>query len=371
MNPTAAIPDLDVLPLPGPVWLFKLLLHLTFVLHLLAMNFLLGGAVLAAVERLRGRTREEARRLARWIEHRLPATVALTVTLGVAPLLFVQALYGHLFYTSSVVMAWPWFLVIPTLIAVYYLAYLLSFRGDRLGPGMTVASWLVLLGLVGIAFVYVNNMTLALRPQSWARLYFKSPGGLHGNLGDPTVWPRFLHFAVAALAVAGLMVALVGARRMARGIADGLYMFRVGTLWFLVPTALQFVFGLWLLISLPRDVMMTFMGGSALGSALLGGAVIMPIAVIVLAALSFKSDRPWTATWITAVVTAVTVVDMVLIRDLVRDAMLDPWFRLSSLTTQTQIGVFLLFAALLVIGLLVTAWMIRAFVTARPNAGSS
>ena len=59
------IPTPDALPLPGPVWLFKSLLHLTFFFHLLAMNFLLGGAVLAAVHRIRGG--EESHALARWI----------------------------------------------------------------------------------------------------------------------------------------------------------------------------------------------------------------------------------------------------------------------------------------------------------------
>lgn len=364
MSPQVAIPALDVLPLPAPVWLFKFLLHLTFVLHLLAMNFLLGGSVIAAVERIRGRTREESLRLSRWIERRLPATMAFTVTLGVAPLLFVQAVYGHLFYSSSVVMAWPWFLVVPALIVVYYLAYTLSFRGDGAGRAMRAASWIMLLGLAGIAFVYVNNMTLALRPGSWARLYFKSPGGLHGNLGDPTLWPRYLHFVVAALAVAGLTVALAGARRMTRGDRDGSHMFRLGILWFLIPTASQFVFGLWFLISLPRDVMMTFMGESPLASALFVLAVALPLAMIILPALSFRSECPFKATLITAGVTLISVVDMVLIRDFVRDAMLRPYFQTGSLVTETQTGVFLLFAVLLVIGLAVTAWMLRAFLVA-------
>ena len=32
----------DALPLPGRAWLFEFLLHFTFILHLLAMNFLVG-----------------------------------------------------------------------------------------------------------------------------------------------------------------------------------------------------------------------------------------------------------------------------------------------------------------------------------------
>ena len=47
------IPVLDPNPLPAPYWVFKLLLIVTFFLHILAMNFLLGGAVLALVSKWR------------------------------------------------------------------------------------------------------------------------------------------------------------------------------------------------------------------------------------------------------------------------------------------------------------------------------
>jgi hypothetical protein len=365
MNP-AAVPALDALPLPGPVWLFKLLLHLTFVLHLVAMNFLLGGATIAVVERIRGRTRPASRELARWIERRLPVTMAFTVTLGVAPLLFLQAMYGHLFYTSSVLMAWPWLLVIPLVIVTYYLAYLLSFKGDEASEGLRLAGWIVAIALVVIAFIYVNNMSLAIRPDSWAGKYFASARGNQLNLGDRTLWPRFLHMIAAAMAVAGLIVAWFGARRMAHDDPHGAAMHRVGTVWFLVPTAGQFVFGLWFLISLPKDVMMTFMGGSALGTALLALAVLLPIAMLLLQALAFRSPSPLSMTSITATLLLVTVVAMVLLRDLVRDAMLDPVFHLDTIAVQPQWSVFAPFALLLVVALAVTGWMTKVLLQASP-----
>ena len=45
------IPTMDPIPLPAPYWVFKLLLIVTFALHILAMNFLLGGMVLALASR--------------------------------------------------------------------------------------------------------------------------------------------------------------------------------------------------------------------------------------------------------------------------------------------------------------------------------
>lgn len=65
--------------------------------------------------------------------HLMNALVAFTVNFGVAPLLFVQVLYGHLFYASSILMAVFWLAVIPLLIAAYYAAYLYGFRFGVLG----------------------------------------------------------------------------------------------------------------------------------------------------------------------------------------------------------------------------------------------
>ena len=43
------VPQLDPMPAPAPVWLLRTLLLLTFCLHLLFMNTLLGGSLVALV----------------------------------------------------------------------------------------------------------------------------------------------------------------------------------------------------------------------------------------------------------------------------------------------------------------------------------
>ena len=47
------VPTIDPNPLPAPYWVFKLLLIVTFFLHILAMNCMLGGAALALLARWR------------------------------------------------------------------------------------------------------------------------------------------------------------------------------------------------------------------------------------------------------------------------------------------------------------------------------
>lgn len=369
MNPILPAPD--ALPLPGPVWLFVSLLHLTFVAHLLAMNFLLGGTLLAVIDRLRARTGSgRDAEVARWFERKLPAVMAFTVSLGVAPLLFLQTVYGHLFYSSSVLMAWPWFSVIGILMVTYSLVYYLSFKGDALGRAPRIAAVLALFGLLSIAFLYVNNMTLAIRPEAWAGHYFARPGGTSLNADDATFWPRLLHFITAAPAVAGLILATAGARRIRHGDeATGRPWLKLGALWFIVPTLLQFIWGMWWLIGLEREIMLTFMGGDTPMTLAMVLGILLPLAAVAMTVKSMAAPRPfgWVhgASWLLVG----TIVCMVLIRHAVREYTLAPVFDPATLTISPQWDVFGIFAILLVIALAVTAWMIVALVKA-PNQTS-
>ena len=203
------IPVLDPNPLPAPYWVFKLLLIVTFFLHILAMNFLLGGAVLALVSKWRLRKQVNGNRIFFDIAKKLPVFLPATITLGIAPLLFVQVLYGQFFYTSSIIMAWPWFFVLVLLTVAYYGFYYVSFHsGKQPGrAGIVMLFSVILVCLIG--FVYSNNLTLSLVPSRWGAKYFANPSGWHLNLSEPTLIPRFLHFFIAAVAVGGLLLVFV------------------------------------------------------------------------------------------------------------------------------------------------------------------
>ena len=123
------VPSLDPNPLPAPYWVFKLLLVVTFTLHMMAMNLMLGGAALALLARWR-KGNAYGNRIFLDVAKKVPSLMAATISLGIAPLLFVQVLYGQYFYTSSILLAWPWFLVIVFVIAAYYGFYFVAYRGD-------------------------------------------------------------------------------------------------------------------------------------------------------------------------------------------------------------------------------------------------
>jgi hypothetical protein len=348
------IPTLDPNPLPAPYWVFKLLLVVTFFLHILAMNFMLGGAVLALAARWR--SKGHGNRMFMDISKKLPSLLPATITLGIAPLLFLQALYGQFFYTSSVIMAWPWFLVLVFLTIAYYGFYYASFKGgqDSGKAGRVMLLSVVLVFIIG--FIYSNNLTLSQAPSRWAPKYFTNPGGWNLNWSEPTLIPRFLHFFVAAVALGGLLLvymALAGWRR------DSQYaraLFQLGGKAFMFATMAQFLVGIWFLASLPRDLQMMFLGGNGLATILFVIGVAGGMAAIFLMAEAVREENIRLAAYYVSGIAAVVILSMSVMRDMLRDAYLKPYYHSDQFVVKMQWSVFPLFLALLVAG--VTLWFV-------------
>jgi len=363
-----AVPQPDPIALPAPLWLLWGLLILTFTLHLLPMNFVLGGSIVGMVARLGGaRGSADDARLAAWIAKAMPVAIASAVTLGVAALLFQQVLYGRLFFTSAVLMGWFWLAVIPLLITGYYGAYALAFGGQDAGVN---ARWLAA-GIAGlflaIAFVYSNNMSLMLRPFEFVARYQADGRGLHLATGDPALVPRFLHMVVGALAVTGLVVAGYGLTLRARDRAFGTWAVRRGSLWFSTMTAVNLLIGFIWLAMLPRDSILRFMGANpgatvvlALGMMLGFGAL-----VTIFMAGSAKDPAPLVKAGIGLVVA--TLVLMVVTRDHVRQAALDTAGFQPASWIVPQWGPIVVFLVLLVAALAVVTWMVVALARGRKS----
>ncbi|MBI1353136.1 MAG: hypothetical protein GC160_02235 [Acidobacteria bacterium] len=204
-------PAADPIPLPAPVWLFKLLHEVTLTLHFLAVELLIGGLLVGLAWRWLARSRSDDA-LAQgsgMLAHRLPTVMAYVVNLGIPPLLFTQVLYGRALYTSSVLIGAYWISVIFLLIGSYYGLYLAAARVERKQPwGLTGLASLLLALAVG--FIYTNNMTLMIRPEAWSGMYEATQAGNQLNAGDPTVLPRWFFFLAATLPTAGAGLLLLG-----------------------------------------------------------------------------------------------------------------------------------------------------------------
>ena len=355
------IPALDPNPLPAPYWVFMLLLVVTFFLHIVAMNFMLGGAVLALGAKWRSKNRVHGNRVFFEVARKLPSLLPATITLGIAPLLFVQVLYGQFFYTSSIVMAWPWFLVLVLLTVAYYGFYYVSFRsGQHPGrAGSVMLSSVILIFVIG--FLFSNNLTLSQVPSRWGGKYFADPSGWNLNLSEPTLIPRFLHFFVAAVAVGGLFLVFVALANWKRDHEYARQVLQFGGKAFLYATMAQFAVGIWFLASLPRDTRMLFMGDSTLATILFLIGVGGGITAIFLMSDALRKENLRVAAYLVPGIVAVVILCMSVMRDLLRDAYLKTYFHPEEFAVKTQWSVFPLFLALFVAGVILWFVMLARY----------
>ena len=358
---TLPIPTPDPIPLPASGTLLEILLVGTFALHLIPMNLVLGGGILALWSAFRAHGHPHHARLARWWANLFPVAVALTITSGVAPLLFLQVLYGPFFFSSSILMAWPWLGIIPLLLLAYYGFYWYSLQFEALGRrGALVAAGSAAC-VTAIGFLFSNNLVLMLQPEKWRALHATGWPGLAWNASDPAVLPRFVHFFAAALAVAGFAVLLLGVQRRRSDPNFGQWATRLGARWFVGATVAQLLVGPWFLFSLPEPVRGAFLGGRTAETTVLALGIGLGLAAIVLV----LARRPREA----AVALAATLVLMAVVRDRVRAGYLAPHYSPQALQVEPQTAAVVLFFLLLVLGLATVGWMLsRLFRSAGTRA---
>lgn len=350
MLQSSLIPTPNPNPLPAPYWVFEVLLVVTFVLHIVAMNFMLGGGVLALAAKWRFKNRETGKRIFVDLAKKMPVLLPATITLGIAPLLFVQVLYGQFFYTSSVIMAWPWFLILVCLTVAYYGFYYVSFKGgqhpDR--AGVVMLGGVLLIFLIG--FMLSNNITLSQTPQSWGKKYFGDPSGWNLNLSDPSLFPRYMHFMVAAVALGGLLLVFMALANWKRDGAYARQLLQFGGKGFMYATMAQVVEGVLFLVSLPRGLRMLFLGSDPVAAVLLLIGILGTIGSIFLMSFALRNEDIRMAAYYVPGIVGVVIVCMATMRNILRAAYLAPYFHPSELGVKTQWTVFPLFLVVFVAG---------------------
>lgn len=345
MQPVDLIPTPDAIPV-GWGW-FQALLSITFLLHVVLMNLMLGGTVIAFFNSLRGSADNLA--TAQYASKKLPFSVALAVNAGVAPLLFLQVLYGHFVYTSSILMAASWLTIFVLAIFAYYGMYLFNYKFDSWGSGRNLLAGGSALIMLFIGFLFTNNWTLALSPEKWSA-YFASPGGTLWNLDEPTLWPRYLHMVIGALAVGGLGLAAFGHARQKSG-TNSAVIIAEGMTWFKFATLVQVGIGTWWLMALPKETMKLFMGGNPVATGAFGIGFLLAIVALI---LGFKK-MVWPTVW----TTLVTMVAMVIMREYVRYGTIREYFTPDQLQVNTQYSSLILFLVSAVIGVAGVWYMLR------------
>ncbi|SOB59289.1 conserved membrane protein of unknown function [Pseudodesulfovibrio profundus] len=339
MDPATLIPLADPLPIHS-AW-FDVLLIVTFTAHILFMNAMLGSAAIGIVKTIRGNDQ-----LNRDVGQKLPPLMALTINMGVAPLLFLQVNYGQFDYVSSVLMGGWWLGIIVALLISYYGFYAYKFRVDNMGKATrNLLFGVSIIGLLYVGFMLTNNTTLMLVPHEWKQYFDGAKGFL--NLNDPAMPPRFLHFMVGSLAIGGLFIALLGQWRKHNEYIT------IGMRWFTHATLANLLVGVWFLISIPRDIMLKFMGDSTPATATFIASL---FGVVMLLSAGFRR-KPGAATiW-----SIITVFLMACNRHWLRTFYLSPWFRVEDTPVTNQFGSLFLFLGFLVVGLVAIGYMLNLY----------
>ena len=354
MDAVSLIPAPDALQVHW-FWL-HLLLTLTTFLHFVAMNIMLGAGFIAFASPFwRG---NDVMPLNSHIAKTLPYTIAFTINLGVAPLLFLQVLYGQFLYTSSILMAVYWLSIVGLLIISYYAAYVYRLMDDRGGMGRLYIGTAVLL-LLGVSFLFSNNVSIMQMPEVWTK-YFSDRTGWLLNFSDAALIPRYLHFIASAVAIGGLAIGLYFEIRKRRGATDGGEWIKLGCKWFTVATIINFGIGFWFLGALPE---------AAYNPATLSGKiffilVVGSVATIIPSVVSAQTGRILPATaW-----ALVTVLLMTLARDILRLTYLKPYFSLSDLPYVPQYSPFIIFLLAFIGGGFLVGWMLKTVWNAKEVA---
>lgn len=348
MDAAQLIPTPDILQVPWG-W-FQVLLTITFFLHVIVMNILLGCSIITFFRHAAGNAND----INREISKKLPFTVAFAINFGVAPLLFLQVLYGHFIYASSVLMAVYWLSVFVILILSYYVIYIYRIHYDKVVNFHTVLTGFIAGTLLAVAFIITNNFSLMTDIAAWPE-YFNNPGGTILHFSDPNMYPRFLHSVLGAIAVGGLSIALFYDFKKRKGDQSADEGIAIGMKWFAMATMLNFGIGFWHWGTLPESVRALTADGSTFFLIFLLFGIVTAIFSLIYGMT--HRVRPAVYSLLASLFC------MVLVREFARRLTLAPWFTTSDLEVVPQYSPLFVFLIVFAGGLGLIWYMIRLVLT--------
>lgn len=362
----AMLPGPDPIGIPAPPWLLQVLLVLTYTLHTLFVGVTLGGTAIGLVSAVAGRAHDElragpARLLGAHLSQALPVAMAFSITTGVAPLLFVQVLYGPFFYTASTFVAWSWVSVIPVLIVGYYALYAWALRRKH-GPRAPAWGLAVTLGaLVWTAFALVNNMSLFPHPERYGEIFNLSGTAL--NVSEPTLWPRYVH-ALLNLLLVGLSYVLAVGHVAARVAPEPARRVRAGVGRALAVTlVLQAAASAWYGLALVPVVDTVPLVRVGIAIAVAGGVVMAAAWLLAERAARSRPGGPGALRWAAGALagTVAMAAGLAVARHGVRMDSLQPYLQPEMWRVDLQLTPLVLFGLLLVAGLAFVAYMLLRY----------
>lgn len=241
------------IPLPLPtggmdiilVPVFHILLVVSFLVHIVFINVLVGSSVLSVINNWIGNIKGDKNydRVAYLLTTPVTISENMGALWGVAPLLIVSVMYTAFFYSASVMNAPHWLHIIWGNIVAFLVSYLYKFTWHKLenhkALHITIGAIAAILFL-SLPPVFMSTVQLYVTPSSW------TPNTHFWDVVTrPDVLFRLAHFYLGAFAVNGIFMLIYGVYKKRKGqdIEAANILIRQGKAWFLVPTGLNFFVG--------------------------------------------------------------------------------------------------------------------------------
>jgi len=249
---------MDILPidipldLPAALWFLKFVLIAFFLLHILFINFMIGGTIWTVFMKMLGREDPFWNRVAKDIGSTVTVNKSLAVVIGIAPLLTLSLVYTQFFYSSNNITAPLWLSIIWLVPTAFVSLYIFKYTWDSQHYSETFKYFWGLLAVAIFMFVpliFLSNINLMLYPDQWKNVY-----NFWQAIWVPNVLPRYLHFMNASLAITGFFAYGYFHVKGKNKPDDQAYYTRakrLGMKWALFATLLQMVFGVLNYATLP------------------------------------------------------------------------------------------------------------------------
>jgi hypothetical protein len=355
------IPSPDPFGLPAPVWLLLTLLVVTQTLHIVFMNYVLGGSWLLLWLALGGEAWKRA--LYSRCLNVLPVALSIAITFGVAPLLFVQVVYGHFFYVANVLMGWFWLLILALVLIAFYSVYALKARrGEGEGTSLLPQPLRVTLHLgialcfTLVALLFTTNAVLTTHPALWEAARTGSPilaawGGAWMTL------PRFLHNLGGAFLVTGLWVVWIATLR--GGEEEAEKGARLGARIATLAAVFQIGAGVLYAFTLPGYVLKRLLLMQSPAAWILGLGIALALLLFLRLLLLFIAPQNRVALWVSSVLAAGLLLAMTAASEFIRQELLLPDFSLAQWPIKTQPGPLGMFLGFFIAGLAVIVFLAK------------
>jgi len=241
------------IPLPLPtggmdallVPVFHILLVVSFLVHIIFINVLLGSSVLSVINNWIGHLKNDKNydKVAYLLTTPVTISENMGALWGVAPLLIVSVMYTAFFYSASVMNSPQWLHIIWGNVVAFLISYLYKFSWHKLenhkALHITIGAIAAILFL-SLPPVFMSTVQLYVTPSTWT-----SNTHFWDVVSRPDVLFRLAHFYLGAFAVNGMFMLLYGVYKKSKGrdLEAANILIRQGKAWFLVPTVLNLFVG--------------------------------------------------------------------------------------------------------------------------------